>query len=181
MNCPMYTWMKNTYGWFIVHLSVIHLTFMALANIGKNTQYVSEVGLPQHSWMGAFLMISVTGHFGWWWWGGDSLHWLKVYFLCRCNFQAVSRQSCTGNKLRILWTLCAMNLRSSKRTLKPLTVPLWWRTGLIIFVSWQWIVQLANACEVIWASILLLFSTVVYLVYFTMNMLSVCLCGLTGE
>ena len=57
MNCPMYSSMKNNYGCFIVPLDVIHLTFMALDNIGKNIEYVSEVGLPQGSWGG--------GHFLW--------------------------------------------------------------------------------------------------------------------
>jgi hypothetical protein len=112
--------------------------------------------------------------------GGDGLHLLKVYFLCRWSFQAVSKQICTGNKLRILWTLCAMNLRSSKKHCGLWqSVPLWWRTGLIFFVSWHWI--MANAYEAVCCSILLLFGTAVYLVYFTMNAVSVYSCGLTGE
>ena len=44
--------MKNSYGCFIVPLGMIHLTSMALANIEKNIEYVSEVGLTQHSWGG---------------------------------------------------------------------------------------------------------------------------------
>jgi hypothetical protein len=60
----MYSSVKNNYGCFIVPLDVIHLTFMALDNMGKNIEYVSEVGLPQGSWGEAFLMTSVMGLLG---------------------------------------------------------------------------------------------------------------------